>query len=400
LFCIRVVERTPAGFHMKIALVHNFYRCFGGEDAMVNDLKALLQDHGHQVSCFFRDSNELNGISGQLKALFAGIYNPFAVRAFKRFLVLEKPDLIHIHNLFPLISPAILPVCRKMGIPVVMTVHNYRLICPCGLFYTAGHICEECSRHGEWSCFAHNCMGNRAQSAAYALRNWVARRSSWYHDNVNRFLALTQFQRGKLIENHFAPERIAVLPNMVKPPAMPLLSGGEYVAFAGRLSPEKGIALLLEAASRLPDIPFRLAGAGAEAFMSLAPSNVTFTGPLARNQMADFYRHCRFSVMPSVWYETFGLTMVEALSWGKPVIASRIAGFPEIIADGVNGLLFHPGNVDDLTEKIKKLFADSDSCDKFSTNAAAAYRADFTPECHYQRLFAIYQDVLAEKQRL
>lgn len=386
--------RADAANAMKIALVHNFYRIFGGEDAVVADLEKLLTAQGHQVCRFCRDSHELGGVTGAIKAFAAGVWNPFAARRFAAFLDREKPDLVHIHNLFPLISPAILPVCRKKRVPVVMTVHNYRLICPTGLFYSHGAICERCSGGHEWNCLWRNCENSRVKSAAYALRNWWARINRCYLGGVDHFLALTEFQRNKLVGNGFPAERITVLPNMFDNPSAGISPFGAYVAYAGRLNPEKGIGLILAAAAKLPQIPFKIAGSGAAAFRDQAPSNVEFIGLLPREQVADFFRNCRFAIMASTWYEPFGMVLIEAMSWGKPLIVPDSAGFPEIVADGVNGLLFRSGDADDLAEKIGNLFADRDSCDRFSADAVARFRQKYTPQSYYRCLYGVYETVV------
>lgn len=389
-----MVEKTP----MKIALVHNFYRHFGGEDAYVGDLDRLLSEHGQPVCCFFRNSRDLTGAGGRLKALLSGFGNPFAVRRFREFLERERPDVVHLHNLFPLISPAILPVCRKMRIPVVMTVHNYRLFCPSGLLYTHGEICEQCAAAGEWHCVARNCMGNHLQSLAYAGRNALARQLGWYRRNVTTFLALTEFQRRKLLANGFPEERVAVLPNMVPlPPDGPKYEG-DYVAYAGRLSPEKGIELILAAAARLPEIPFKLAGGGegAARYRQQSPPNVEWVGELTRVRVADFLRQSRLAVMASTWYEGMPLTVLESLSLGKPAVVPRLAGFPEIIADGETGWCFEPGNADDLATRIALLWSDPKVYKTCSVNAERAYFQRYAPECHYRQLLTVYRRAINE----
>ncbi|MCK4981824.1 MAG: glycosyltransferase family 4 protein, partial [Victivallaceae bacterium] len=340
---------------MKIAIVHNEYGKFSGEEAVVRDQIELLKSQGHEVVTFIRSSVEIsNMFFGKIQAFLCGIYNPFAVRAFREFLKQKQPDIIHIHNLFPLISPAILPECKKAGIPVVMTVHNYRLICPNGLFMNSGGICEKCSGGKEWNCVKYNCENSRLKSFGYALRNRFARFKRYYLDNVDIFAVLTEFQRQKLIKNNFPEKKIIVLANMnvdidkVKKS----INQGDYVAYAGRLSKEKGIDLIIAAAAKLPRIKFKLAGSGAEQFRDNAPANLEFCGYLSGDELDDFYSNCRFAVMASTWYEGFPITLLDAMACGKTVIVPDIGGLPEI----EGGITFPPGNISVFTEKIKELW--------------------------------------------
>jgi glycosyltransferase involved in cell wall biosynthesis len=311
---------------MRILIVHNEYGKVSGEEIVVRSLGKLLEENGHHVSMLIRSSAEIMGnIGGTAKAFFTGIYN-FASRAQMRELIkTNQPDIIHIHNLYPLISPSVLGECRRAGIPIVMTVHNYRLMCPNGLHMVNGQVCEKCTGGREYHCLLNRCEGSLLKSAGYALRGAVARKMRFFHDNVTLFTVLTEFQQRKLIAAGYRAERIIVLPNMTgdfpmdvhlarelpsigefalpgdlrlsanalspgdihssidrdSPASSPsdVVSSsdprsssidrdsrepalGEWVGYAGRISHEKGIGTILSAARALPEVRFKIAGSG------------------------------------------------------------------------------------------------------------------------------------------
>ena len=191
---------------MKILIIHNKYGKFSGEEAVVEAQIKLLRANKHEVITYFRSSEELEAMpNAKLKAFFSAIYNPKSIRELKELLVKENPDVVHIHNMYPLISPAILPVIKKMGIPIVMTVHNYRLLCPNGLFFNKGQICEKCTGAlKELNCITNNCESSLFKSSGYAARNFWARKKDYYLNNVDLFLCLTEFQKNKLATSWYA----------------------------------------------------------------------------------------------------------------------------------------------------------------------------------------------------
>ena len=379
---------------MKVLIVHNDYGKFSGEEAVVESTVRLLVEKGHKVLRFTRSSEEIPNMPfGKTRAFFSSIYSFSSKKLMRKLLAEHEPDVVHIHNLFPLISPSVLGECRKAGVPVVMTVHNYRLICPCGLFMSKGRVCEKCSGGKEWWCFFKNCENNIPKSLGYSLRNYVAGKFKFYKDNVTIYACLTEFQRQKLIENGFAPERICVIPNMADSQVASDHIVGNYVAFVGRLSKEKGIKLLNEAASKLPEIAVQLAGQNSIPNMNYAP-NMKCVGSLEKGKLNSFYCNSKFLVLPSICYEGFPMVLVEAMMSGKPVIASRIGGIPEIVDNGITGLLFEPGNADDLAEKINYLWNRPDLCRQMGQAARQKALREYTPAKYYERLMAVYRKAI------
>jgi glycosyltransferase involved in cell wall biosynthesis len=384
---------------MKICLVHNEYGTFSGEEAVVASQVKLLEEHGHQVCRFTRSSVEIERMMlGQLRAFCSGIYNPFSARAFRRFLVDQRPDLVHIHNLYPLISPAVLHVCKEFSLPVVMTLHNYRLICPNGLFMVGGKICEKCRGGKEYWCIFRKCEGSLLKSLGYALRNFAARVRKDYLHNVHVFAALTYFQRQKLVSEGYPAERVMVMPNMSQPAGETGTEDlGNYIGYVGRVSPEKGVDTLLEAADKHPQIPFQVAG-GYDKYPELiarASGNFHFLGHLARNSVDNFIAQSRIIVMCSICYEGFPAVLVEAMLRGRPVIASRLGGIPEVVDEGVTGLLFEAGNAVDLAAKIQYLWAHPDLCRQMGEAGRKKALLEYTPDTYYRRLMDVYRQ--AEK---
>lgn len=348
---------------MKILLVHNEYGKYSGEEAVVDKMAVMLAEAWHEVAQLRMSTAGMReSLSGKIRGFLSGIYCPSGVKAMRRALERERPDVVNVHNLYPFISPAALRECKKAGVPVVMTIHNFRLMCPTGLFMRDGRPCELClQRGGEWSCVRYNCERSMLKSVGYAARNAVARLRRHYLDCVDIFACITDFQRRKLIQAGFPAEKIVVIPNSVDTVADVTLYLGDYVAYSGRLSYEKGVDLIIEAARRNPDIPFKLAGASRDPeLIANLPANVELVGYLSGKALQDFYANARFFVMASKWYEGFPMTILETAAYFKPMIAPDHGGFTEIIGHGEDaiGILTTPSDIDSLADAIGRLWND------------------------------------------
>jgi glycosyltransferase involved in cell wall biosynthesis len=389
---------------MKILIIHNHYSKFSGEEAVVEGQIKLLEESGHQVITYFRKSSEIVSMPlGKLRSFFTALYNPRSKREIKKLIAAEQPDLVHIHNLFPLIAPAILPVIKKADIPIVMTVHNYRLICPNGLFFSQGNICEACAGKGkEWHCITKNCEASYFKSIGYALRNWWARKQEYYLKHVDAFACLTEFQKNKLASNGFSSEKLFVIPNMYSGKlnvhnSVSLNKAEKYIAFAGRISPEKGINLLYEAARLLPDVPFKLAGGVRDDYqLPEKPANVVLVGMLNADQLNEFYQNAYLYVLSSIWYEGFPMVFPEAMNHSLPIIAPNMAGFPEVVSNNRNGLLFEPGNAQALTKQIEILWNNPQKAKAFGEAGYQKLQANYTPKQYAYKLQDLYQQVLSK----
>jgi len=381
---------------MKILLVHNDYGVFSGEEAVFEAMASLLERRGHTVRWFRRSSKEIPHMRfGRVRAFFSGIYNSGAAKAMRGVLAEYRPDIVHVQNVYPLISPSVLSVCRRARAPVVMTLQNYRLVCPSGLHQRNGRVCEKCCGGREYWCLLCNCEESLPKSVGYALRNWIARRFGLFRRNVTLYVCLTEFQKGRLVAEGFAPQRLMVVPNMTDATddvGAPV-AARPYVGYAGRVSPEKGIHLLLEAARRNPEIPFRVAGAydRMPGVVRQAPPNLSFLGPLEHQAMDEFYRASRMTVLCSTWFEGLPMVLIEAMMRGTPVVAPRIGGIPEVVDDGGTGVLFEPGNVDDLSDKVRHLWNHPDVCQQMGNAARKKAIDQYSPEPYYRRLMEVYQ---------
>jgi len=391
---------------LKILFIHNKYGRFSGEEAVIEAQMKLLKANGHEIIDYFRSSEELEEMpNANIKAFFSALYNPKSIKELIELIEKENPEVVHIHNLYPLISPAILSVIKRMRIPIVMTVHNYRLLCPNGLFFNKGKICEKCTGKGkEIHCITNNCEGSLLKSTGYALRNFWARKKNSYLDNVDMFLCLTEFQKDKLVANGYTSEKCEVLPNFYDKEIKQIdynTVGRKYVAFVGRISPEKGILLLLEAAKKLPHIPFQLAGGmrnGYAAELDI-PENVILKGMLDSKELSDFYQKARFFVSSSICYEGFPMVFPEAMAHKLPIIAPNMAGYPEIAEDRKNGLLFEPNNVDSLTAVIEKLWQNQELSKKLGANGFDRLKEKYSSENYYNQLNETYRKVVISYNR-
>jgi len=271
------------------------------------------------------------------------------------------------------------------------------LTCPTAFHFRDEEICELCLPDRLYWCVFKNCRNNVLESFGYALRIMIARKYRFFEDNVTIFITLSQFNKNQLVKAGFPENRVIALPNFVSVPE----SGcdpreGEYVAFSGRISAEKGVGTLLAAAARLPEIPFRICGEGPlkDKLAGEAPENVSFVGWLDRAQLSQFYRKARLIVVPSMWFEPFGLVAAEAMSHGVPVIASRTGGLEEVIADGETGWFFAPGDSDDLEAKIKALWENPELCRRMGLAARERVLREYSPEVYYRRLMDIYNKAM------
>lgn len=367
---------------MKILLIHNNYGIHSGEEAVVDKQIVLFKELGHTVDVYRKTTEGVrNTISGDIKGFLQGFYSPSSVSDIKRIIQLNKPDVVIVHNLYPYISPAVLKPIKQAGIPLVMTVHNYRLICPTGLFMRDSKPCELCLEKGnEWSCIRYNCENSYLKSIGYAGRNWYARITKAYKDHVDYYACITRFQIEKLIQAGFDRDKMVHIPNFLELASEPEYTLGDYVAVSGRISKEKGIDLILEVAKRTPHIKYVFAGQIREEDPVTAsiPENCRFLGNLSREEMTGFYQHSRFLLSASRCYEGFPLTLLEAASYGKPAVAPAHAGFPEIVKDGETGLLFNPGDADSLEKVIVGIWDDTDRILSMGKNAYLNLRENYT----------------------
>ncbi|MCA9118920.1 MAG: glycosyltransferase [Planctomycetaceae bacterium] len=385
---------------MKLLQIYNQYRSlFNGEEAVVELTAELVERHGGTARLMMRSSRDIGmSLASRTRAFWSGIYSREAYQSIEQVLVEDRPDVVHVHNLYPLFSPSVLVACKRAAIPVVMSVHNQQLTCPRADHLYRGTICEKCVGGNEYHCVLRNCRQNIFESIAYATRTAFARRMRLFHDNVTLFVAVSEFAKSRLVAAGFDERQIVVLRNMVAASAGPAdASLGTYAAFAGRLSPEKGLHTLVAAAEAFPDCPVLVAGSGPllEQLKRMSPQNMDLKGQLIASQINQLYRGARFVVVPSITYEMCPLVILEAFSHGIPVIASRLGAQRELVADNVNGLLFEPGNPKDLERQMRHLWNNPELCRRLGQAGYECVVRDHSEDRYYERLIGVYRRAIS-----
>jgi len=384
---------------VNIYQVYNESRArIGGEVAVVDATMRVLTQNGQEPRLVMKSSRVLeNSLLKRMNAFWGGVYNVRSYHEMRRLLKEDRPDIVHVHSVYPMFSPSILVACRQEGVPVVMTMHNHNLTCPTAQHLYKGRVCEDCVGGHEYRCVLKNCRSNILESFAYALRSAVARRFRLFHDNVSIVIVMTPFAKRKLLQAGFRDDQVAVVPNPASikdTTANP--SAGTYVAFVGRVSREKGVDILLAAAAQMPDVPFKVAGDGPvlSEMKERATHNVEFLGRLGSDELRSFYGNSRLVVVPSVWFEQFPMVILEAMARGLPVIASRIGGLPEIVEEGVTGSLFEPGNPEDLVQHVRRLWEDPQLCNQMGRAGQQKVMREYTEDAYFHNLMAVYQTAI------
>ncbi|NWG38564.1 MAG: glycosyltransferase family 4 protein [Hydrogenophilaceae bacterium] len=377
----------------RVLVVHNAYQHRGGEDTVVESEIALLRAHGHAVETYTRSNDEVAGLSS-LALARQTLWSDRTTRELEAVLGNFRPDVIHAHNTFPLISPSLYWAAARAGVPVVQTLHNFRLMCLNALFLREGKVCEDCMGQLPWRGVARACYrGSRPASAALAGMLALHRGLGTYRNKVARYIALNEFCRGKFIEGGLPAERVVVKPNFVDFDAVePAPRSG--LLFVGRLSVEKGIATLAEAMRSLPDASLRVAGEGPVAGLLDGVAGVTRLGSQPGEAVRVEMGRAQALVVPSICYENFPRTIVEAFASGLPVVASRIGALADIVTEGKTGLLFELGNARDLADKLAWALAHPDEMAAMGRNARAQYEAEYSAEVNYRRLMTIYAEAM------
>jgi glycosyltransferase involved in cell wall biosynthesis len=396
---------------MKILLVHNSYQQHGGEDVVFDQERQLLERMGHSVITYCRSNWEVTDYSGLKLLELAGrtIWSRDVRQEFARLLEREKPELVHVHNTFVMISPSIFSACREAGVPVVQTLHNFRLFCPASTFFRNGHLCEECVDHGLWRGVAHGCYrDSRAATATVALMLAVHRQRQTWIREVDCYIALTRCSREKFLKAGLPAEKVFVKPNFVHPdPSPPTSEQGEYALFAGRLSPEKRVTTMLTAWNYLNKrrIPLVILGGGPQLEQLKQEAvrqnltHISFRGQVSRDQTLAAMRGARFLVFPSEWYENFPVTIAESFACGLPVICSRMGAMQEIVEEGRTGLQFTTGDAADLAEKVQWAWNHPKEIQSMGNEARREYENKYTAAKNYPMLMEIYQHALRKKAR-
>ena len=402
---------------MKILQIDKYYYLKGGAETVFFNTIHLLREKGHEVipfffffpknapsdfETYFVDYPELSecNLLTKISHIPSFIYNKEAARQIERLIIEQQPDLAHIHLLFNSHSVSILPVLKKHHIPMVMTVHDYRLICPAYTFRNGkGEICEKCLHHSYWNCLLHKCSNNNWGNSAILTLDSIFR-SNFYRpiDYIDKFIFVSKFAQYKHIQaNPLYSSKATQLYNFTPYITSQKGKRGSYILYFGRISHEKGVRTLISAMKNIPNIPLKIAGTGPllEDLKRYGTGNVEWLGFKKGMELEELIRNAMYVVVPSEWYENNPLSIIESMAMGVPVIGSDIGGIPELIQHRKNGFLFPSKSSEALENSIKTAFHLSDTqYHELSTNAIAFANRHFSQDSHYNQLMSIYQSIL------
>jgi len=388
---------------MRILKVHEYYIQPGGEDTVFQAESALLRAEGHEVIEYLEFNDSIQSMSKASVALQT-LWSNSSYQKIIHFLRETKPQVVHFHNTFPLISPSAYYACQKINIPVVQTLDNQRLICPASRFYRDGKLCLDClGKTPPWPAVLHACYHNsRLHSGVIASMLTLHRLLDTWQTKIDTYLCSTNFYRDLFVSVGFPSDKIVVMPHFVQQSSRIASknSAGKYALFVGRLDPEKGINTVLQA-WRFLDIPLKIRGGGRletsarDYVQDHALDNIEFTGRMDEGELSELIANAQFLLMASEgYYETFGLVIIEAYSRGVPVIASNIGVVPELLSDGETGLLFESGNPDDLADKARWMWDHPAEAISMGSNALRVYQQRFTQEQCYKSLIEVYEKLV------
>jgi glycosyltransferase involved in cell wall biosynthesis len=384
----------------SILSVHNHYHQPGGEDRVFASEAALLEAKGHRVIRYETDNARVErwGAGSAINAIWS-VPSALTIGELVRR---HEPDIVHFHNTFPLISPAAYYSVQREGVPVVQTLHNFRLVCPGATLFRDGGVCQQCLEQGSFRpAMANKCYrGSRPATAAVAAMLSIHNAARTWKRKVDVYIALSQFARRKFIAAGLPESRVVVKPNFVRSDHLQSdrPGNGGYALFVGRLAPEKGIATLAEAWKELPDIPLIVAGEGPLS-ETRWPQGVSWVGRQTPEQVRDLMRHARVLLVPSDCFEMGPLTIIEAFACGLPVIASDLGSMAEAVDHGRTGFLFQPGDAADLARTVRTAFAADDSTwEAMRAAARNEFEQRYTADRNYDLLMDIYRSAIAAKE--
>ncbi len=407
---------------MKILFINNFFAAYGGAEKLMLNQACLLSEKGHQVVFFatdkqpfaredyeyaeffpkFTDYKALTGVEA-IKNLPGSFYNSESEAKLLRLLNLVEPDIVHCHNICYHLTPSVLSACRKFNVPVVMTLHDPRLVCPGGtMMYKSRSYCskEHCVRGNPFYGLICKCRNSSLKQSLVSTFEYLFSRANGFYDYVSLFICPSRAVYNLAEKSGINPGRLVVLNNFIDEGLFevpPVFSNSGYFLYIGRLAREKGVHYLIEAAKFLPkNIEFHIAGDGPEKqnlerqTESLALPNIKFRGYLEGDRLKKEFSGCIATILPCNWFETFGLTIAESFAYGKPVIASRIGAIPELVSENTDGLLFEPGNEEQLSQAVYRLYRERELVAEMGKNARHKAKKLFNRELHYKNLIKVY----------
>ncbi len=409
---------------MKILQINKYYYVKSGSERYMFDLSSELERRGHQIvpfamkheknmptkySRYFVENIDYDNVMKQniSKRLYAGAKSVYSIEARKKLSRLvrkENPDIAHIHKISNTLTPSILYALKKNDIPVLQTLHDYRVVCPNYNMYNpnTSKVCEACKGHRYF-----NAMRLKCQKSSYMVGLNIALESYLYHalktydKMIDLFVSPSNFLKKKVVEFGVDEEKIVCIPHFVMVDRyIPNYNNSDYILYFGRLEKHKGLKTLIEALSRIRDTNLYIAGDGSYRSESESYAkkkgitNVAFLGYVSESRLISLLRDCLFIVVPSEWYENFGFTILESFASGKPVIGADIGGIPELVKSGYTGELFRPGDVEDLSQRISFLLENRRLISEMGKNAREIVEKEYNADLHCERLMKAYQKIM------
>ena len=389
---------------MRILQIHNFYKQAGGEDTVFEQEAKLLRQHGHIVEQLTFSNGSVQGVRGKLQAAFGVIYNLQSTGVIRNSIRDFKPDVVHVHNFFPLVSPAVFYICRELGVPAVLTLHNYRLICPSAVLYYNGKVqLENIRKIFPIKAITHAIYrDSRIETASVVLTTGLHKLLGTWRTKVAKYIALTPGAAELFLHSslQLRPEQLAVKPNFTEDIGTGEATRDNFYLYIGRLTPEKGIETLLQA-HQLQPFNLKVIGDGplrqrVEAYAA-TQATVEYMGFRKREETMQVLKKAKALIFPSEWLETFGMTIIEAFATGTPVIAAKLGGAAHLVQHRHNGLHYEPQQPAQLAQRVLELEHRPNLREELGKNARITYLQQYTPEANYQVLLQIYREVTGQK---
>ena len=387
---------------MNILLIHNYYQLRGGEDVVFQAEADLLKNNGNSVNIY--SVNNDNVVSLFTK-IFIAIFLPFNVKQYfrlKRYLLKTSPDIVHIHNYFPILSPSIFYACKSVGVPVVHTLHNYRAVCPTAVLMHNGMLDERSVKGSSWwgvvkKVYRNSFFGSLSLVVMIEMHKLLG---TW-RSKVDRFIVMSEFSKGKYIDSGWPEHKVAIKPNFIFDHSWEDSEVSEgYCLFVGRLSEEKGIETLLNSWQNISS-SLKIVGDGPmkDYVKANLTSSIEYLGQQDKDHTLSLVKNASFIIIPSICYETFGMVVVEAFLCGTPVLVSRLGSFETLVDNHVTGLHFNAGDANDLSRKAQWLIDNPESAREMGKNARNEYLSKYTPEKNYEMLMDIYKQAIEEAKK-
>lgn len=385
---------------MRILLIHNFYQYWGGEDSYVTSLKELLEKKGHKVYLYSKDSKEIKTIWDKIRAAIGFFYNPWVEKELTKIIKEFKPDIAHFHNIYPLIGPTAYRVCKKFKIPIIQTAHNYRFMCPKGILFRRGKICEFCvKKKFTYPSILYGCYHQSRFASAVFSCSFLFHQLIKSFDLIGAFIFPSEFTRKYYVKNLNLPlSKSYVIPYFVNIDRKSISKGkkGDYFLFVGRLSEEKGIIQLLNVFVTLPQLKLIVIGDGPlrkEVLKNKRYNNIIIKDFLSKKEIYNYMAKALATIIPSLWYETGPLVMIESFAFGTPVIVPELGVFKHVVIEKKTGIFYRCDDYKNLKSKLTNFSQHRQLTKNINKQTRREYEIKYTSNYHYNSLIRIYKSL-------